>query len=308
MSSLDVRNNRGYFFVETSCMRGGKTGRLIDVAERLDHSAHRCLVFTCTTNVRDGTAKIVSAGSREYPAQAINPEKPEEIEQKVREEDQQEYVDVVIIDEGNFYGPSLVRTIERLRQDKRRIIMVGGLNWDFRGEPFGAMGALIPRADRVNHHQPYCQVQTGDGQKCQALASYTIRAIRTGIINNIALPAVSFFENGTRDPVKGFVFAPYWHPTIQVENPNEQNTRYTVACPQHFLRIRREETIAVEDWFTKQRRGVRKDQVQQELKFPDLGEIVEFLTRERRIRVNGDVLQAMSHQRDPYTGMAIPNY
>ena len=308
MTSLDVRNARGQLFVETSCMRGGKTQRLIDIAERLKHSPHRCSAFTPTMNTRDGKTEIVSDQRHRYPAQAIDPQHPEEIVRIIAEQDSRgPYVDVVMLDEANFYTPGLIGAIERLRRDQRRIVLIGGLNWDFRGEPFGPMGALIARADQINVHRPYCQVQTADRRRCQALASHTVRALRRGTFKNLDLEGICFYENSDTEPQEGYCYAPYWHPTVQVEDPKSEEIKYTVTCAAHFKIVRREETFHVEEAIQQAKRGISKEGLQKELKeIPDRDHILQFLLTERRIQEKRDRWQATLYQRDPRSAMPIP--
>lgn len=56
--------------------------------------------------------------------------------------------DVIIIDEAQFYGSRIVTNVKSFL-DKGKTVVVGGLDLDFRGVPFGYMGELMAIADEV---------------------------------------------------------------------------------------------------------------------------------------------------------------
>lgn len=76
---------------------------------------------------------------------------------------------VVAIDEIQFFDKGIVAVVEKLANDGLRVI-VGGLDQDFRGEPFGAMPEIMCRAEEVQKLQAICTV-------CGASASRTQRLV-----------------------------------------------------------------------------------------------------------------------------------
>ncbi|MDH3271302.1 MAG: thymidine kinase [Gemmatimonadota bacterium] len=63
--------------------------------------------------------------------------------------------DVVGIDEVQFLDDGIVQVVEWLA-DRRVRVIVAGTDMDFRGRPFGAMGALMARAEVVDKLHAIC--------------------------------------------------------------------------------------------------------------------------------------------------------
>lgn len=68
-----------------------------------------------------------------------------------------ESVDIVGIDEIQFFPPQTVNVIRRMLEEGKRII-VAGLDLDYRGEPFGIVPNLMALADEVNKLRAICMV------------------------------------------------------------------------------------------------------------------------------------------------------
>lgn len=80
-----------------------------------------------------------------------------------------ESVDVVGIDEIQFFPPETVQIIDFLVENGKRVI-VAGLDLDFRGEPFGIVPTLMAHADEVIKLRAICMV-------CGNEANFTQRLI-----------------------------------------------------------------------------------------------------------------------------------
>lgn len=78
-------------------------------------------------------------------------------------------VDVVGIDEAQFFSQEIITAICALIDQGKRVI-VGGLDLDFRGEPFGPMPILLAIADQVTKLRAICCV-------CAQEAHFTQRLI-----------------------------------------------------------------------------------------------------------------------------------
>jgi thymidine kinase len=76
-------------------------------------------------------------------------------------------VDVVGIDEAQFFDGSVAEVLERMVQNGTRVI-VAGLDMDFTGKPFGPMPSLLARAEYITKLHAIC-AQCGD------IASYSYR-------------------------------------------------------------------------------------------------------------------------------------
>ncbi len=76
-------------------------------------------------------------------------------------------VQVVGVDEAQFFDPEIVPVVRKLANRGTRVI-VAGLDMDFRGQPFGPMPALLAQAEFVTKVHAICQV-------CGSLANYSYR-------------------------------------------------------------------------------------------------------------------------------------
>ena len=78
---------------------------------------------------------------------------------------------VVVFDEAHFFADSVVAVVEELLSRDVHVI-IAGLDLDFRGEPFGAMPALLALADEVHKLVGVC-----DMAGCSNAASRTQRLV-----------------------------------------------------------------------------------------------------------------------------------
>ena len=76
-------------------------------------------------------------------------------------------MDVIGIDEAQFFDISIVEVCNRLA-DKGVRIIVAGLDMDFMGKPFGPMPALVSVAEYVTKVHAICM-------RCGNLANYSFR-------------------------------------------------------------------------------------------------------------------------------------
>ena len=78
-------------------------------------------------------------------------------------------VDVVVIEEVQFFDKEIVNICEELANNKKRVI-VAGLDTDFKGDPFEVMASLLARAEFITKLSAVCTV-------CGAPATRTQRLI-----------------------------------------------------------------------------------------------------------------------------------
>lgn len=79
-------------------------------------------------------------------------------------------VDVVGIDEAQFFDEGLVEVAQRLADQGVRVV-IAGLDMDFRRQPFGPMPGLCAIADSVTKVHAVCV-------ECGRLASYSFRRVQ----------------------------------------------------------------------------------------------------------------------------------
>lgn len=80
-------------------------------------------------------------------------------------------VDVIGIDEAQFFDDNLVNVCNQLANNGSRVI-VAGLDMDFRGKPFGPIPALMAQAEYVTKVHAICM-------KCGNLAQYSHRITKS---------------------------------------------------------------------------------------------------------------------------------
>jgi thymidine kinase len=74
----------------------------------------------------------------------------------------------VAIDEAQFFHESICDVVQELAAAGLRVI-VGGLDTDFRAEPFGCMPKLMAQAERVDKLHAICMVCGGAASRTQRL-------------------------------------------------------------------------------------------------------------------------------------------
>ncbi|MCK9235873.1 MAG: thymidine kinase [Acholeplasmataceae bacterium] len=137
-------------FIEVVCgpMFAGKTEELIRRIKRLEYAKQSVLVFKPKIDTRYVVNEIVSHNLSKKPSIII--ENSAEILNYVTDE-----TDAVVIDEVQFFDLGVVEIAEGLADRGIRVI-VGGLDRNFRGEPFGPMPDLLARAEFVTKLTAIC--------------------------------------------------------------------------------------------------------------------------------------------------------
>jgi thymidine kinase len=138
-------------FIEVVCgpMFAGKTEELIRRIKRLEYAKQNVLVFKPQLDNRyDSKKEIVSHNLSKKPSIVV--ENSQEIYQYLNDD-----IDAVVIDEAQFFDNGIIQIVELLA-DKGMRVIVGGLDRDFRGEPFGPMPELLARAEFVTKLTAIC--------------------------------------------------------------------------------------------------------------------------------------------------------
>ncbi|NDF98978.1 MAG: thymidine kinase [Chitinophagia bacterium] len=150
---------RGSLEVICGSMFSGKTEELIRRLKRVRIANQRLLVVKPVIDTRFAQEKIVSHDTNSFVSTPI--EDPEQILSLARE------VEVVGIDEAQFFNNSITEVCEKLATGGVRVI-VAGLDMDFLGNPFGPMPLLMAKADHVTKLHAICV-------RCGAMANYSFR-------------------------------------------------------------------------------------------------------------------------------------
>ena len=156
-----VQNSQQLGWIEVICgsMFSGKTEELIRRLKRAEFAKQKTLIFKPITDVRYSESKVVSHDSNEILSKPIKSSK--QIVQLSKD------VDVVALDEAQFFDDGIVDVCNDLANSGKRVI-IAGLDMDYKGNPFGPMPNLMAIAEFVTKVHAIC-TKTGN------LANYSHR-------------------------------------------------------------------------------------------------------------------------------------
>jgi thymidine kinase len=152
----------GSITVVCGSMFAGKSEELIRLARRALYAKKKVQVFKPSIDTRYDDAMVVTHMGVKH--EAVPVRNVADLKAKLNKEAQ-----VVLIEEAQFFDPSLVSLVVELA-DKGREVICAGLDQDFRREPFGPMPELLAVADQVIKLRAICM-------NCGAPASHTYRVI-----------------------------------------------------------------------------------------------------------------------------------
>ncbi len=153
------RANQGWIEVVCGSMFSGKTEELIRRMRRAKIANLRVEIFKPSIDTRYDAVDVVSHNdTRIHSTPVENSGNILLLSQNV---------DVVGIDEAQFFDEELPNVAEQLAMSGIRVI-VAGLDMDFLKKPFGPMGPIMAKADYITKLHAIC-VQCGD------IANYSYR-------------------------------------------------------------------------------------------------------------------------------------
>jgi thymidine kinase len=152
---------RGWIEVICGSMFSGKTEELIRRLKRAQFAQQKVEIFKPTIDTRYGDEVVVSHDENEIRCTPV----PASANIQLLASD----IDVVGIDEAQFFDDEIVNICNDLANKGIRVI-VAGLDMDFKGKPFGPMPALMATAEYVTKVHAIC-TKTGN------LAHYSHRKV-----------------------------------------------------------------------------------------------------------------------------------
>lgn len=173
-----VNHTEQFGWIEVICgsMFSGKTEELIRRLKRAQFAKQKVEIFKPGIDVRYDDEKVVSHDANEIHSTPV----PSSSNILILAND----VDVVGIDEAQFFDDEIVTVCNDLANRGIRVI-VAGLDMDFKGNPFGPMPALMATAEYVTKVHAVC-TKTGN------LAHYSHRKIAND--NLVLLGEVEEYE------------------------------------------------------------------------------------------------------------------
>ena len=156
-----VNHTEQFGWIEVICgsMFSGKTEELIRRLRRAQFAKQRVEIFKPAVDVRYDDNEVVSHNDSRIRSTPV----PVASNIRLLAND----VDVVGIDEAQFFDDEIVAVCNDLANRGIRVI-VAGLDMDFKGNPFGPMPALMATAEYVTKVHAVC-THTGN------LANYSFR-------------------------------------------------------------------------------------------------------------------------------------
>ena len=149
---LENNKNKGWIEVICGSMFSGKTEELIRRMKRAQFANLKVEIFKPSIDVRYSDVEVVSHDSNAIQSTPV--ESAQNILLLASD------VDVVGIDEAQFFDDGIVDVCRQLADSGIRVI-VAGLDMDYMGVPFGPMPALMATAEYVTKVHAIC-VRCGD--------------------------------------------------------------------------------------------------------------------------------------------------
>ena len=144
---LESAKKAGSIEVICGSMFSGKTEELIRRMKRAQFAKQTVAIFKPCIDVRYSEDKVVSHDSHSIPSTPIDsPAKMLELSSDV---------EVVGVDEAQFFDNSIVEVVQELANKGIRVI-IAGLDTDFLGKPFGPMPALMAVAEDIQKVHAIC--------------------------------------------------------------------------------------------------------------------------------------------------------
>ena len=151
--------NSGWIEVICGSMFSGKTEELIRRIRRAEIAKMNTIIFKPNIDNRYSSNHIVSHNQSKMKSIVI-----EDINEILENSTE---MDVIGIDEAQFFSNELIPVCKKLAKDNKRVV-VAGLDTDFKGIPFGPMPALMCESDFLDKLRAICV-------KCGNPASFSQR-------------------------------------------------------------------------------------------------------------------------------------
>ncbi len=158
-NSYRVSGKRGSIEVITGSMFSGKTEELIRRLRRAQFAGLKVEIFKSSLDKRYSQVRVVSHDERSIVSTPVD-----NSSQILLLADD---IDVVGIDEAQFFDASLPEICNSLANRGLRVI-IAGLDMDFKGKPFGPIPSLMAIAEDVTKLHAICT-------RCGSLAQFSFR-------------------------------------------------------------------------------------------------------------------------------------
>lgn len=161
LETTHTTKRKGWIEIICGSMFSGKTEELIRRLRRAKYAKQRVEIFKPAVDTRYDEIKVVSHDANEI----ISTPVPSSSNILLLTSE----VDVVGIDEAQFFDDGLVDVCNQLANSGIRVI-AAGLDMDFRGNPFGVIPRLLATAEYVTKVHAICM-------RCGSLANHSHRLV-----------------------------------------------------------------------------------------------------------------------------------
>ena len=152
---------KGWIEAIVGPMYAGKTEELIRRVRRMDYAQKFYIVVKPKIDNRYSETDVVSHNKKSVKAIPIKDAK--DLRRHIKPETQ-----AIVIDEVQFFDDEFFKELITLANEGYRIIC-GGLDTDFRGEPFGIIGSILAVAESVTKLTAICSVCGNEATRSQRL-------------------------------------------------------------------------------------------------------------------------------------------
>ncbi len=167
----------GWIEVIVGCMFSGKSEELIKQLRRSELAKLHCQTFKPKIDNRYHDTDVASHNNTTFPSTAV--ETSQEILNYVGRN-----IDVVGIDEGQFFDTDISEVVTKLADSGKRVI-IAGLDTDWQGQPFGPIPHLMAIADTIQKQYAICM-------SCGEPATRTQRLVPAS--NSILVGSAEYYE------------------------------------------------------------------------------------------------------------------
>jgi thymidine kinase len=168
------RRRDGWVEMVCGSMFSGKSEELIRRIKRTQFAKQNAITFKPSIDNRYSNVDVVSHSGNIVRAIAV--EKSEDIYNHLTKE-----IDVVAIDEVQFFDDNIVNVVQTLADQGMRVI-VAGLDQDFTGRPFSCVPNLLAIAEHITKLQAVCAICAEPASRTQRLIDGEPASIHDPII------------------------------------------------------------------------------------------------------------------------------
>jgi thymidine kinase len=164
-----IQSKTGWIEVICGSMFSGKSEELIKRVRRAEIARQRIQLFKPKIDNRYDDKDIVSHNQQRIPSTPV--EASSDIMALVDDK-----VQVVGIDEAQFFDDGIVEVCQKLANRGKRVI-VAGLDQDYRGEPFGPIPTLLAVSEYVTKQLAICMQCGNPANHTQRLTDSTDKIV-----------------------------------------------------------------------------------------------------------------------------------